>query len=167
MWPSRAVFTIRHGDGTSSYVNHRALAEKYFENMVKSSKAEAISTHSDDVERRADVASAAFAAHSMLNSVKKPPFHFFDDVVWHAQDALPYGVVKSLAKLLRICNDAKHVWPPAEDGGWDDGPSTGCSETDTAPVSSERANDGQTVEVEKTVGVPRTEYVGKVVVTEV
>ena len=86
MGATRAAVTIRHVDGTTSYINDARLAEQYIKDLAQRAQG----PHPpSDIDMRTDVSEAAFAAHAMLNDLNRWPSHFFGDAVRHARGMIP------------------------------------------------------------------------------
>ena len=137
--------TIRHADGSTSYINDKDLAEKYLMNCMKTSPDGSKVGPADDMGNRAVVACAGLAAHDMLNSLNGKSSHFFGDALKHARGGLPADIVKALARLKRLCNDAKHVWPQPVASVDSAEMSTGCSlnsDDDLKSASTQYITDG-------------------------
>lgn len=110
MGATRALLTIRHANGSTSYVNDKGLAEQYLKDVVMHSLDTLSTNAADDVASRADISNVTLAARDMLNRINEKPSHFFGDALRHARSVLPPDVTQALSKLQKLSNTAKHDW---------------------------------------------------------
>ena len=96
MGAMRAMVTIRHVDGTTSYINDARLAEQYIKG--RSQRADGQCPFSD-IDKRTGVSEAAFSAHAMLSGLNGRTSLFFGDAVRHARGMSRLYIVKSMVKV--------------------------------------------------------------------